>query len=476
MSQFEFNPVAYLGTEKRTTNTEIILGLESMKNEILSKGMNREMYQRVENILPGTFKEAGIDIRRLTINHSENQRMVAVEAIDVAAALKGATGALGTTGTAIAGAGLMVGIGYLMYRFYKWAKSKFGNASKEGGDKNPDRKASDASDSTNNYQNKRPIPQDEALKEIYEKYVAGKNPSEIAIARSVVAHCDTYKFTANVAAAACEKAISLSQAGDGGNVLVEYLLKNKDGIHPHWMIHDLVDPASITSAVAYTEWVAKMIPLVTKPVEEGSSLEKRVNELRQVFDSQGLKADLTLGADQQQGSFIKAVLAKLVAMVSGIRSKTLEQIINQNREARVDERVTNTLDLYKSEKYSFFADIPGAGIPNAKPIGSNDFKQMLAFYNNADGYRRSLAGTITSLNQIWDSLAVALSKEVVTEDDVKSMAAITNLDKSKNVDLQFSALSQAAYKHIGFALKYKATLDFISKEVGTVTKTFIDME
>ena len=476
MSQFEFNPVAYLGTEHRTTNTEIILGLESMKHEIVQKGMNRDLYQRVEAILPGTFAGAGIDIRRLTINHSENQRKVAVEAIDVAAALKGATGALGTTGTAVAGAGILAGIGYLMYRFYKWAKEKFGKGSKESSDKKPDATASEASNAVSNYQNKRPLPQNDDLKEIYEMYVKNGDPKEIAIARSVISHCDSYKFSPQVAANACEKAIQLSKLGDGANVLVEYLLSNKDGIHPHWMIHNLLDPNDVVNAVTYTEWIAKLIPLVTKPIEDGGSLEKRVNELRQVFSSQGLSADYGVQQDEQHSSYVKRVMSKLVAMVSGVRSKTLEQIINQAAEAHVSEKVKNALDIYKSEKFSFFADISGAGIANAKPIGKNDFSKMLAFYNNADDYRRKLAGSITSINQIMDSIATSLGKEVVNEDDIKAMSAITNLDKSKNVDLQFSALSQAAYKHIGFALRYKATLDFISKEVGNVSKTFIDLE
>lgn len=476
MNQFEFNPVAYLGTEKRTTNTEVILGLESMKNEIISKGMNRDIFQRVETILPGTLSGAGIDIRRLTINHSQNQRQVAVEAIDVAAALKGATGALGTTGTAIAGAGILAGLGYLMYRFYKWAKNGFGKGSKEGSDSKPDAKASDASDSVNNYQNKRPIPDNAELKAIYETYVKNGDAKQIAIARSVVSHCDTYKFSPNVAAAACEKAIQLAQVGDGANVLVEYLLDNKDGIHPHWMIHNLISPGDVTAAVVYMEWVAKLVPLVTKPIEDGSSLEKRVVELRQVFANQGLSADLGVQKDEQQGGYIKRVLSALVSMLAGVRSKTLEQIINQSHEAHISEKVKNALDIYKSEKYSFFADISGAGIANAKPINKNDFSKMLAFYNNADDYRRNLAAAITSLNQIMDSIATGMGKEVVSEEDVKAMSSITNLDKSKNVDLQFSALSQAAYKHVGFALRYKATLDFISKEVGSVSKTFIDLE
>lgn len=476
MNQFEFNPVAYLGTEHRTTNTEIILGLESMKYEIANKGMNRDIYHRVEAILPGTFAGAGIDVRRLTINHSDNMRKVATEAIDVAAALKGATGALGTTGTAVAGAGLLAGIGYLMYRFYKWAKEKFGKGSKESSDKKPDATASEASNSVSNYQNRRPIPQNDDLKEIYEMYVKNGDPKEIAIARSVVSHCDHYKFSPNVAAHACEKAIQFSALGDGANVIVEYLLTNKDGIHPHWMIHNVLEPNDVKAAVAYTEWVAKLVPLVTKPIEDGATLEKRVTELYQVFTSQGLNADMGVQQDEQHGSYIKRIMSKLVALISGARSKTLEQIINQNAGHHVSETAKNAIDIYKSEKYSFFADVAGAGVAGAKPIGKNDFSKMLAFYNNADDYRRSLAGSITSINQIMDSIATSLGKEVVSEDDIKSMSAITNLDKSKNVDLQFSALSQAAYKHIGFALRYKATLDFISKEVGNVSKTFIDME
>ena len=99
---------------------------------------------------------------------------------------------------------------------------------------------------------------------------------------------------------------------------------------------------------------------------------------------------------------------------------------------------------------------------------------MLKLYQNADGYRVQLAQGITTINQIWSSIESALGKEAATEEDFKNISKITNLDDSKAVDLQYSALSQAAYKHIGFALKFKSTLNFISKEIGQVSKTFID--
>lgn len=480
MDEFTFKPIPTIGNERRSS-TEIALGLESLKHEIANKGMSRDMFHRVEDLMPGALTSAGIDPRKLTANPSNTSRQVAVEAIDVASAAAGIGstimgGGVAGAATAVASVGVLAGVGYLMYKFYKWIKSKWGTSSKEGSDPKPESTPSEASENYSTMQGSRSLPESGELKDYYEEFIKSeKDPSKTAIARSVIHHCDKNQLNASAARALVTRCLDFITLGDGANVLVEYLLTHKDGIHPHWNINTLIGKTEIEAAKAYTEWVAKLVPLVTEPIADGKTLEQRVSALIAVYQAQGLSTNITKMSGEEQGGYISRILKFFSGMVKNIRSSTLEQIVNQAAEAHVSEAVKNTVDNYKATTCSIYQDIPGSGLPTTTlAISKQQFGEMLKLYQNSDGYRVQLASGITAINQIWSSIHTALGKEVVTEEDAKAMSKITNLDDSKGVDLQYSALSQAAYKHIGFALKFKSTLNYISKEIGQVSKTFID--
>lgn len=473
MTEFTFNPVAYVGVENRTTNTEVILGLESMKNEISNKGMSRDLYHRVESILPGTL--SSIDPRRLTTNHSANGQRVAVEAIDVAAAMKGATGVLGTAGTAVAGAGLLAGIGYLMYRFYKWAKGKSSKSDKPGSDTSPDKKASDASE---NYASARKAtpPEDAEIKKIYDDYLAKGDNIVSSSVLWVLHRCEQEKYPPNVARQLADKVAAYVKAGDGGNVIAGYLIDHKDGIHPHWMLDNIVKATELKEITEYTKNVAQLCVIVCKPIESKADMESRVKELSSVFVNMGLRVDMNKQGDEEGPSFIKRLMDSLAKALGRTKSPTLEQIINQAAEAHVSKSAEMTIENYKAEKYSIYQGVSGTGLSNEiKPITEEQFRRMLALYNGGENFRVTLQSEVTAQGQLWGAASAELGKNDITEADVKSMANIANFDKTDMTHLQYSALSQAAYKHVGYALRAKNTLDYVSKEIATCAKTFIDI-
>lgn len=476
MTDFIFNPVAYLGTENRASNTEIILGLESMKNEIANKGMSRDMYHRVESILPGTLSNAGIDVRRLTTNNSSNGQRVAVEAIDVAGALKGATGVLGVAGTAVAGAGLLAGIGYLMYRFYKWATGKSGKSSKEGSDKGADRTAEAASE---NYASSRKAtpPEDPEIKKIYDDYLAKGDAITSSAILWLLHKCEQEKFQPNVASQLADRVASYVKAGSGGNVIAGYLIDHKDGIHPHWMLDNIVKAQELSVLTEYTKHVTQLSVIVCKKIENKADMEAKVKELAKVFVAMGINVDLNRQGDEQPAGFIKRVLDAIAKALGRAKaSPTLEQIINQAGEAHVSKAAQMTIDAYKSEKYSIYQGVSGTGLSNEiKPLTDEHFRRMLALYNGGENFRVTLQAEVTAMGQLWGAASSELGKSALTEDDVKQMSNIPGFDKTDTVHMQYSALSQAAYKHVGYALRAKNTLDYVSSEIASCAKTFIDI-
>lgn len=475
MTDFTFNPVAYLGTENRSTNTEVILGLESMKNEISKKGMSRDMFHRVESILPGTLLNAGIDPRKLTANHSSNGQQVAVEAIDVASALKGATGVMGTAGVAIAGAGLLAGIGYLMYRFYKWARGRSDKSSKEGSDRGADRTAESASENYASARKSTP-PTDPAIAEIYKKHLDGSDAIVSSAVLWVLHRCEQEKFSPAVANAMADKVAEYVKSGVGGNVIAGYLIDHKDGIRPHWMLDKIVTAGELNQLSEYTKHATELAKLACKKIEGQKDIEERVVEFAKVFTAMGIKPDLGKNGDEEGPSYIKRVLNYLSHAIGSCKSPTLAQIINQAAEAHISKSAEMTIEQYRAEKYSIYQGVSGTGLSSEiKPISTDEFNRMRNLYNGGENFRVTLQSQVTAMGQMWGAAASELGKDNLTEDDVKAMSNIKDFDKTNVAHLQYSALSQAAYKHVGYAMKAKNTLDYVSKEIGDCAKTFIDI-
>lgn len=475
MTEFIFNPVAYVGTENRATNTEVILGLESMKNEIAKKGMSRDMYHRVEAILPGTLTNAGIDVRRLTTNHSSNGQQVAVEAIDVAGALKGATGALGTAGTAVAGAGLLAGIGYLLYRFYKWAKGRSSKSSKEGSDKGADRTAESSSENYSSARKATP-PSDEEIKKIYDDHLAHGDAMVSSAVLWVLHRCEQEKFQPNVARQLADRVAGFVKAGNGANVIAGYLIDHKDGVHPHWMLDNIIKANELKMLTEYTKNVTQLTTIVCKKIENKADMENAVKELAKIFVNMGIQVNMNKQGDEESNSFIKRLMDSISRAFGKFKSPTLEQIINQAAEGHVSKAAEMTIEQYKSEKYSIYQGVSGTGLSNEiKPITEDQFRRMLALYNGGENFRVTLQSEVTAMGQLWGAASSELGRNDISEADVKEMSQISGFDKTDITHLQYSALSQAAYKHVGYALKAKNTLDYVSAEIANCAKTFIDI-
>jgi hypothetical protein len=128
MSDYEFygDEEARIGFESlKRENTTKHLGLESYKTEIQNKGMSKGLYDKAMSDYPGIFKD--INPKALTINASKTKANVALEAITLEQAKIGAI---------IAGGALAAGgLGYSIYRFFKWIKSKFTNSDYTSSDK-----------------------------------------------------------------------------------------------------------------------------------------------------------------------------------------------------------------------------------------------------------------------------------------------------------------------------------------------------
>lgn len=112
MSEFDFDPATPIGFENFDDSASRQAGLESLKVHIRRMGMNQTAYYAGESIEPGLFSK--ISAKAVTKNPSKTKQSVALEAITERQMMIGG-------GAAVAAGGL----GYLLYRFWKWVKSKF---------------------------------------------------------------------------------------------------------------------------------------------------------------------------------------------------------------------------------------------------------------------------------------------------------------------------------------------------------------
>lgn len=112
MSEFDFDPATPIGFENFDDSASRQAGLESLKVHIRRMGMNQTAYYTGESIEPGLFSK--ISAKAVTKNPSKTKQTVALEAITERQMMIGG-------GAAVAAGGL----GYLLYRFWKWIKSKF---------------------------------------------------------------------------------------------------------------------------------------------------------------------------------------------------------------------------------------------------------------------------------------------------------------------------------------------------------------
>lgn len=112
MTEFDFDPAAPIGFENFDDSASRQAGLESLKVNIRRMGMNQTAYYAGEAIEPGLFSK--LSVKAITKNPSKTKQGVALEAITERQMALGGAAAVATGG-----------LGYMLYRFWKWIKSKF---------------------------------------------------------------------------------------------------------------------------------------------------------------------------------------------------------------------------------------------------------------------------------------------------------------------------------------------------------------
>jgi len=112
MSEFDFDPAAPIGFESFDDSATKQVGLESLKVHIRRVGMNQTAYYAGEAIEPGLFSK--LSVKALTKNPSKTKQSIAMEVITEKQMALGGAVAVATGG-----------LGYMLYRFWKWIKSKF---------------------------------------------------------------------------------------------------------------------------------------------------------------------------------------------------------------------------------------------------------------------------------------------------------------------------------------------------------------
>lgn len=121
MTEFDFDPAAPIGFENFDDSASRQAGLESLKVNIRRMGMNQTAYYAGEAIEPGLFSK--ISVKAVTKYPSKTKQGVALEAITEKQMAIGGAVAVATGG-----------LGYMLYRFWKWVKSKFNSSNVDESD------------------------------------------------------------------------------------------------------------------------------------------------------------------------------------------------------------------------------------------------------------------------------------------------------------------------------------------------------
>lgn len=470
----EFNPILNYGVNGKETHADTLLGLEQIRNEIVSTGMSKEIFHRAESLVPGSMTSYGINVRKLTINPSDTGRKLGMEAVDVAAAVKGAAATLGTGGTIAVGAALAGGVGYALYRFYKWFKSKLDGSKKEPSDKSSFGTASAASGNYTAKVEKIPVPTDDTSKKIYEEKSAGKDAATSGMIAFAIASATRFEMQEATIRGLCDRVLKLLEAGDGANVIVYQLLQKKENVPPYWLMKELFTAEEMNTLAEYTKWVTALTVLVAKPVADGETLDSRVSSIIEIFKNGGISVSTNEFVDSnKKEGFLASMLKKLMGVSFAQKSTTLRDIIEGKKVGEVSERVHNTLADVAKGSYSIYAGLPGSGLSSAqKALDEAEFKGMLDLFNDDNsGHRAALESAITTTAAMWGAVAMELGKSDFTEKDAETMANL-KADGNTQVGMAYAALSQAITKHAGYALRIKATLDQISAVLANISSKF----
>lgn len=475
MSEIKFDPLINLGLGRHNTNTEIVMGLESFRNEITKKGMSRELYHRVEAAFPGTL--SNINHRKLTVNGSDNGKKLAIEAIDLAGAAAGAAGVLGTGGTIAVGAALLGGVAFILYKFYKWIRGGSSKSDKGSSDK-ATKSATDADGNYTSISSARKLDmENELVKRMFERFgTDGENSRKDGIIRDVLHYGMHFKIPENGLVQLTERCLKHADK-PGANVVLGYLLSQRENVRPTWILPAILGDNDFKAAEDYTKWVCELIPLITKPIKDSAELGDRVSTLAIEFQKGIGKSMPNIPSGQGAEASNKAIKDMQPQFNNTVwtgKSKELGQIINEQGEGRTSEKTANTMAAIKSESYSIYQGLPGSTIAEThKPMTDDDISKCISLYCDGLQQRIQLRDSIEVLASTWQKLANDVGKTEFTEDDAKKMAELrAKEDQTNNLNLVFTAISQAVTRHAGFAMQYKRTLDIMSAEIAKATNLF----
>ncbi|MGL5648926.1 MAG: hypothetical protein ACRDDY_13845 [Clostridium sp.] len=471
----EFDPLQNYSITGKSSHADTILGLENIRNQIARDGMSRELYYAAEQVSPGSLVGHGINVRKLTMHPSDTGRKLAMEAIDVAAAAKGAAGMLGTGGTIAVGAALAGGVGYALYRFYKWIRSKMDSSKKEPADKSSNGTASEASGNYATKVSSIALPTDDESKKLLEEKTAGKDKTVVGVVNYAIGCAKKFDFQPSTTAALCDRVITLMDPkfGDGALPILYQLLQKKENVPQYWLVQDMVKVQELQGLIEYVSWVCKLIPLVAKPLADGDSIDKRVSEIVKAYQEGGITVSVSEFKDSNaKEGFLKTMLTKLLG-VKWTQNPTLRDIIEGKKVGEVSESTHNTLADISKGTYSIYAGLPGSGLSaQQKAIGEEEFGKTVAMYDDSSsGVRAGIERCIAAMAMQWSACASELGKSDFTESDAKNMATIQT-DGNTEIGMAYSALAQSITKHAGYALRIKSTYDQISNVLADISNKF----